>query len=274
VEGRIDGLRFVQRLTAIPGLSRIELTTEIDFGGGSHPGPQMADHRSDLAYYIQDHRKLCLNFESEFSRSFCDSPFLLAEPADSRVTAASLLGLERGEGSCLAIHHRGTPGWHLDRESGLARNVLGWGPEQWLYASDDSITPGGSRHTAVRGVHRYHHRITFPPRRLQAIRSAHDFRLPVLAIEMRSGGGRSAPWSFLEVEPEAVILTALFARDGRTHARLWNASDQAADASLIGSVRVGAGVTLRLEEQPSCGWPRLRPWGFQTLRLDNDGESV
>ena len=275
VEGRIVDLPFVQWLTAIPDLSRIDLRTEIDFGSGHHPGPQMADHCSELAYYIQDNRKLCLNFESEFSRSFCDSPFLLAEPTGPRITAGSLLGLERDEGSCLAIHHRGTPGWYLDREAGLARNVLAWGPEQWLYASDDSITPGRSRYTAVRGLHRYHHQVALPASRLEAIRSAHDFRLPVLSVEIRSTTRESsAPWSFLEVEPETVLLTALFARDGRTHARLWNASDEPADAALIGGSAVDAGVSLRLEEQASCGWPRLRPWGIQTLRLDPAGESV
>lgn len=275
VEGRLVDLPFVQWLTAIPDLCRIDLTTEIDFGSGRHLGPQMADHCSELAYYIQDNRKLCLNFESEFSRSFCDSPFLLAEPTGPRVTAGSLLGLERDEGSFLAIHHRGTPGWHLDRESGLARNVLGWGPEQWLYASDDSITPGRSRYTAVRGRHRYHHQIARPASRLEAIRSAHDFRLPVLTVEVRgTTGKRSAPWSFLEIEPETVVLTALFARDGRTHARLWNASSEPADAALIGGSAVDAGVSLRLEEQASCGWPRLPPWGIQTLRLDPARENA
>jgi hypothetical protein len=275
LEGRLLDIPFVQWVTAIPALRRIDLTTEIDFGGGRHPGPQMADHGSDLAYYVQDHRKLCLNFESDFSQSFCDSPFLLAEPAGPRVTAGSLLGLERDEGSCVAIHHRGTPGWHLDRESGLARNVLGWGPAEWLYASDDSITPGRSRYTAVRGRHRYHHRIAFPAGRLEAVRSAIDFRLPVLSIEIRGAtGGLPAPWSFLEVAPETVILTALFARDGRTHARLWNASDEPTDASLVGSRGAEAEVSLRLEERAPCRRPRLRPWGFQTVRLDNGTDSV
>jgi hypothetical protein len=264
----------MQWLTATPDLCRIDLTTEIDFGSGHHPGPQMADHRSDLAYYIQDHLKLCLNFESKYSRSFCDSPFLLAEPAGPRTTAGSLLGLERDEGGRLAIHHRGTPGWYLDREAGLARNVLAWGPEQWLYASDDSITPGGSRYTAVQGQHRYHHQIAQPASRLEALRSAHDFRLPVLSVEMGSAKAlSSAPWSFLAIEPETVVLTALFARDGRTHARLWNASEEPTEARLIGDPRVDAGVSLRLEARSSCEWPRLRPWGIQTLRLEESNGS-
>ncbi len=272
VEGRILDLRFVQLITAIPDLDRIDLATEIDFGDGEHPGPQLADHRPDQAYYIQDRRKLCLNFESEFSRAFCDSPFLLAEPAGPRVTTGSLLGLERTDGSCVALQHRGTPGWHFDRESGLARNVLAWGPEQWLYASDDSITPGRSRYTAVRGLHRYQHQIAFPASRPQAIRSAQEFRLPVLATPMRHGAGeRGGRWSFLEIEPESIFLTALFVRDGRTYARLWNASDEPVDASLIGNHSAEAAVSLRLEERGSGGWPRLRPWGIETVRLDDRG---
>lgn len=274
VEGRIAALPFVQWMTAIPDLNRIDLTTEIDFGSGVHPGPQLADHGSDLAYYAQDHRKLCLNVESDFSRTFCDSPFLLEEPTGPRVTAGSLLGLERADGGCVAIHHRGTPGWVLDRGSGLVRNVLGWGPEQWLYASDDSITPGRSRYTAIRGLHRYHHQIALPTSRVEAIRSAHDFRLPVLTAPLeRDTAGCDAPWSFLEVAPERVILTALFARGGRTHARLWNASDEPADVSLIGDRSAGTAVSLRLKERANRGWPRLRPWGFQTVRLEEAGEN-
>jgi hypothetical protein len=273
VEGRILDLRFVQRITAIPELDRIDLTTEIDFGDGAYPGPQLADHRPEQAYYIQDRRKLCLNFESEFGGAFCDSPFLLEEPAGPRVTTGSLLGLERTSDSCVALQHRGTPGWHVDRESGLVRNVLAWGPEQWLYASDDSITPGRSRYTAVRGLHRYQHQIAFPASRLQAIRSAQEFRLPVLAAPMRRGvGARGARWSFLEIEPECVFLTALFVRDGRTYARLWNASDRPVSASLIGARSADAAVSLRLEEQGARGWPRLRPWGVVTVRLDDRGD--
>jgi hypothetical protein len=183
------------------------------------------------------------------------------------------MGLEGAGGGCVAIHHRGTPGWHLDRESGRVRNVLAWGPAQWLYASEDSITPGRSRYTAVQGQHRYHHWIAQPASRSDAIRLAHDSRLPVLAMELGEGnGGLGTPWSFLAVEPERVISTALFARGGRAYARLWNASDEPADVSLGGGHGVGTPVSLRLQEQVSRGWPRLRPWGFQTVRLDAGGE--
>jgi hypothetical protein len=139
----------VQQLLAVAALGRIYLMTEIDFGGGRHLGPQLADHRSELAYYVQDDRKLCLNFEAPFSRNFSDSPFLLSETAGPRVSAGSLLGLERPEGRLVAIHHRGTPGWHLDRESGLARNVLAGAP---VALRATTHHPGSIRRAAVRGL--------------------------------------------------------------------------------------------------------------------------
>jgi hypothetical protein len=70
-----------------------------------------------------------------------------------------------------------------------------------------------------------------------------------------------------------ILLTALFAREGSTYARLWNASGEPTDASLAGRMAVGAEVSLRLDENAG-GWPRLRPWGIHTLRLDNGAESV
>jgi hypothetical protein len=275
LEGGLGDLPFIQSITVIPELGRIQLATEIDFGSGHHPGPQMTDHGPDHAYYIQDDRKLCLNFESSFSRLFCDSPFLLAEPAASRVTAVSLVGLEGPDERRIAILHNGTPGWHVDREAGVVRNVLAWGPQQWLYASEDSITPGQSRYTAVSGVHRYEHQIAVVGDRMGAIRSACEFRLPVRYVRMRDGGGNEpVPRSFFEAGSKTTVMTALFARDGETYARLWNASDEVAEVALGDSTAGATEVSFRLEEKPTCDWPRLRRWGVQTVRLDNPGWTV
>jgi hypothetical protein len=275
IEGHLLGMPFFQCLTSIPALRRIDLWTEIEFWDPKHLGPQLADHRSELAYYLQDDRKLCLNFESAFSSLFCDSPFVLQEPAGPRVTAGSFLGLEGAEGKRATLAHRGTPGWHVDLESGLVRNVLGWGPEQWLYASEDSITPGRSRYTALQGAPSYHHRIEFPSDRLQAVRAAHDHRLPVLAVRIDLPTQvLLGPWSFLDVDPPELLLTALFARDGETYARFWNASDEPKHAGLIGYHGGETGVSLRLRDQAASAWPTLRPWGVQTVRLDNIEASV
>ncbi|MFI5398056.1 MAG: hypothetical protein ACHQ9S_21170 [Candidatus Binatia bacterium] len=267
MHGRLLDLSFVQSITVIPPLRRIELSTEIDFGSGQHLGPQLADHHSELAYYIQDDKKLCLNFDSALTHLFCDSPFLLVEPHGPRVTALSFIGVEGSGSGGAALLHKGTPGWHVDRQQGVLRNVLAWGPEQWLYASDDSVTPGRSRYTAVRGTHRYEHAITPISTRLDAVRAAHDFRLPVLAVDVPGGeGGRRLPWSFLETAPQQAVLTALFARNGKTYARLWNAGDQPVEFAVSGP-HTGTGVSFRLEAESPSGWPSARPWGIQTILL-------
>lgn len=267
IEGRVADLSFTQSITAIPVLRRVQLATEIDFGSGCHLGPQLADHRAEVAYYIQDEKKLCLNFESSLPRLFCDSPFLLVEPSTERLTGSSFVGLEGPAPAGVAILHKGTPGWQIDRGAGVLRNVLAWGPQRWLYASDDSITPGQSRYTAVRGTQRYEHAVVPTARRLDAIRAAHDFRLPVVAVDIPSAkGGGSVPWSFLDVAPEQAIVTALFARDGKTYVRLWNATGEPAEIALSGPLNRAVGVSLQLEEETAPTWPQLRPWSIQTLR--------
>jgi hypothetical protein len=267
VYGRLLDLSFVQSITVIPALGRIELSTEIDFGSGQHLGPQMADHRSEIAYYIQDEKKLCLNFDAALAQLFCDSPCLLVEPHGPRITALSFIGVEGSGSGGVALLHKGTPGWQAERQQGVLRNVLAWGPEQWLYASDDSVTPGRSRYTAVRGTHRYEHAIARISTRLDAVRAAHDFRLPVLAVEVPGGeGGRRLPWSFLETAPQQAVLTALFARNGKTYARLWNASGQPVEFTVSGP-HTSTEVSFRLEADGPSGWPSARPWGIQTVRL-------
>ncbi len=268
IEGRVADLPFTQWITAIPALRRVQLTTEIDFGSGCHLGPQLTDHRADLAYYIQDDKKLCLNFESRLPKLFCDSPFLLVEPSAERLTSLSFVGLEGPAPAGVAILHKGTPGWQIDRDAGVLRNVLAWGPQRWLYASDDSITPGQSRYTAVHGRQRYEHAIVPTATRLDAIRAAVNFRLPVVAVDLPSANGSaSVPWSFLDVAPEQAIVTALFARDAKTYCRLWNAAGEPTKTTLSGSFNRAVGVSLRLEEESAPTSPQLRPWGIHTVRL-------
>jgi len=85
-----------------------------------------------------------------------------------------------------------------------------------------------------------------------------------LASDLPGGeNSRVGPWSFLDLAPEHVILTALFARNGHTYARLWNASDRSTEIKLLAA----EAVSLRLEKERTSAWPRMRPWGVQTVRL-------
>ena len=275
VQGRLADVPFRQSVAMHRDLPRIEFRAEFDFGAGCYLGPQMADHGPEVAYYLQDDKKLCANFASPLRRVFCDSPFLLVELQGPRMIGLSLLALEGEDGRGVALLHRGTPGYYIDREAGVIRNVLAWGPEEWLYASDDSIAAGRSRYTALRGRHVYEYAVVPFASRVEALRAAADYTVPC-AVAPAGGSSGSLPSaeSFLEVVPEEVFLTALFIRGGEAYARLWNASGEGRRVTLRsgGDVRARR-ASLYLEELPPSDRLSLRPWGIQTVRLEGLGPS-
>jgi len=273
VQGRLADVPFRQSITMYRDLPRIDFRAEFDFGAGCYLGPQMADHAPEVAYYLQDDKKLCANFASPLRQVFCDSPFLVVEPHGPRMIGLSLLALEDEDGRGVALLHRGTPGYYVDRDAGVVHNVLAWGPEDWLYASDDSITPGRSRYTALCGRHVYEYAVVpFAPR-LEALRAAADYTVPCAVAPTGSGSGSlPSAASFLEVGPEEVFLTALFIHGGEAYARLWNASHKERRVTLRsgGDLRARP-VSLYLEAMPSSDSLSLRPWGVQTVRIEGLG---
>jgi len=285
VEGRVADIPFRQWATLRPGVPRLELRLELDFGAETYLGPQLeyaADRSADTRprpgtpYYVDDTRKLCLNFETPLRRAVVPSPFLLSESASERLIGLPGLFLEDESGGGLAFLNRGTPGYHLDLEAGVLRNVLAWGPREWLYASDDSLTYGRSRYLALRGRHAYECAVAPGSSRLEALRAALDYQLPCLAMAVEPSAGPLPPvGSFLAVEPEGIVLTALFGQNGGVYARLWNPSPQEQRASL----RSG-GEALRLrpvaldlrDEGAPTNAIGLRPWGIQTVEIEGLGK--
>lgn len=274
VEGRLGQFPFRQWVTVYPSLPRIEVRLELDFGRGAYFGPQLGEGETDRPYYLDDARKLCVNFPSPLRRTFCDSPFLLAETEAERITGVTLLGLDDGRGKGLAFLQRGTPGYHFARREGILRNVLAWAPREWLYASDDSVTSGRSRFTALRGRHVYRYAIVPCASRLEALRASADYRLPCLVQPCpRQSGSLPPRGSFLSIEPGAVLLSAFFIQNDRTYARLWNPSGRrrrAAVRSDDASLRMWA-VSLDLQDERPVDTLSLRPWGVQTVRLEGLG---
>ena len=200
------------------------------------------------------------------------SPFLLSESTSERFIGLPGLFLEDASGCGLAFLNRGTPGYHLDRQAGVLRNVLAWGPHEWLYASDDSLTNGRSRYLALSGRHAYEHAIAPYSSRLEALRAGLDYQLPCLAMAVEASEGPLPPvGSFLAVEPEGIVLTALFGQNGRVYARLWNPSGQEQVVSLRSG---GEGLRLRpvaldlRDEGAPTDAIGLRPWGIQTVRIE------
>lgn len=275
VEGRLGRFPFRQQVTLYSSLPRIDVGLEFDFGDSAYLGPQLGEGEADLPYYLDDARKLCVNFPSSLRRTFCDSPFLLNETEAERISAMTLLALEDGRGKSLAFLQQGTPGYHFDRREGVLRNALAWAPRRWLYASDDSVTSGHSRFTALRGRHVYRYAIAPFTSRLEALRAAADYQLPCLVRTCRRQPGSLPPsGSFLSIEPEGMLLSALFIQNDRTYARLWNPSGRRRRAALQsegGSPRMWA-VSLDLRTEQPVDALSLRPWGVQTVRLEGLGE--
>jgi hypothetical protein len=276
VEGRIADIPFRQWATLRQGLPRLELRLELDFGSETYLGPQLENARPGTPYYVDDARKLCLNFETRLRRAVVPSPFFLSESAGERLIGLPGLFLEDQSESVLAFLNRGTPGYHFDRQTGVLRNVLAWGPREWLYASDDSITYGRSRYLALRGLHAYEYAIAPCSSRLEALRTALDYQLPCLAMAVEASPGPLPPeGSFLTIEPEGIVLTALFRQNGHVYARLWNPSPQERPVTLRSgddALRL-CPVTLDLRNEGArSNAVQLRPWGIQTVRIEGFGE--
>lgn len=273
VEGNLAAMPFRQWITMYRDLPRIDVRLDLDFGEGSLFGPSGPGSGSDAPYYLQDDRKLCVNLESQLSRCVYDSPFLLAEAEGPRLNALGWAGLERGDGQGMAYLHRGTLGCHLDREAGVLRNVLAWAPARWLYASADFVRGRPSLHTILRGRHTYEYALTPYASPGQAARRAADYRLPLtLTLGDRSPGVLPSRGSFLEVEPEEVLLSALFVQKGALYARLWNASPEPQEATLRSGAELRLHATrLDLTGKVPIERTALRPWGIHTLQLEGLG---
>ena len=268
-DGRLDGIPFSLWFTLYRDLPRIDLRVEFNFGSGSTFGPQLTDHAPHAPYYVQDEKKLCLNLLSSLRRSFSDSPFLISDVAGERISGLSLVGLDDEQERGVALLNRGTPGHHLDRERGILRNVLAWAPKQWPYASDNSVTGGGSRYTALRGGYAYECALVPCPSRLKAVQAAVDYQLPCLGVLLSPRPGQlPSEGSFLRVDPDGVLLSSLFVQKGKVYARIWNASPEGRQATI----RSGGPLSLStcpldLSAEAPADSIDLPPWGLQTLRL-------
>ncbi|MBN1574792.1 MAG: hypothetical protein JW984_16470 [Deltaproteobacteria bacterium] len=280
VEGSVAGLSFIQTLTEYRGTGRIAGRVGIDFGEeGAYLGPQIEDDEPGRACSVQDERKLCLALKSSKKRMWCASPFWIGEIKGERAASASWVGIEDGDGRGLALINRGTRGYYLDRNTGVFRNVLAWGPKEWIYASDDSITRGRSKYTMLRGKETFRYAIAPYASREEAEIAAAEVRLPLLAIFRGGGqdeerGELPPPFSALSVSPKSVIITAFLVRGGEIYARLWNGSDGKVEAEIVTaeggpvySAPLGLGVG---GEELTGSRLTIPPWGIRAVRIGEE----
>jgi hypothetical protein len=280
VRGDVANIPFRERVTLYHDLPRVDFRVEFDFGDGSLFGPQMADHRPDEAYFVQDEKKLCVNVETPFRRALYESPYLLDRTRGGRIIGLGFVGLEDDDGRGVALLNRGTRGHHFDGRRGLVRQVLAWAPEYWLYAGDDFVESTETRYTYMTGRGSYEFALAPCESEWEVLRASSDYLLPVFWAPVEASKGRlPASAGFLSVGPEPVLLTALFAsgrraggRDGALYARLWNASGRRRRAVLrSGGRRRATLCDLDLRPEAGDGDQRsalsLRPWGIQAVRI-------
>jgi len=274
IRGSIAGIPLVHTLTMYHGIGRIDGRVRFDFGeDGVFLGPRMEDTNTDEAYSIQDERKLCLCLVSPYRDMYCASPFWAGKMKGHRAAGASWAGLKGKNRRGIALINRGTRGYHLDRAGGAFRNVLAWGPREWIYASRDSITRGRSPYTALTGTHEYEYSIAPYPSHAGAFLAAECSFLPLRARWNDGGdrGGLPSSWSALSVESTSVIVTAFLVRNGALHARVLNASDDTVN-TRIGSDLTGKLCSVPLgfdgtaDELPG-GRISLDPWGVRSVRI-------
>jgi alpha-mannosidase len=276
----LAGIPFRERVTLYRDLPRIDFRADFDFGDGTLLGPQLEDHRPDEAYFVQDEKKLCVNVEAPFREVLYESPYLLDRSHGGRVIGLGFVGLEDASGRGVALLNRGTRGHHFDARRGVLRQVLAWAPAHWLYAGEDFLEPTQTRFTYLTGRVSYEFALYPYHSEWEAERASWDYLLPVLWAPVKPSRGRlPLSASFLDVGPEPMLLTALFASAQRTgrqgedvYARLWNASNRQRRAVLRSGGRVRVlpcdfDLSPANEDGEGGGALSLRPWGIQTVRV-------
>jgi len=241
----------------------------------------LEDHRPDEAYFVQDEKKLCVNVETPFREVFYESPYMLDRSSGGRVIGLGFAGLEDASGRGVALLNRGTRGHQFDAPRGLLRQVLAWAPAHWLYAGEDFLEATQTRFTYLTGRAGYDFALAPYDSEWEVLRASWDYLLPVLWAPVKPSRGRlPLSGSFLNVGPEPVLLTALFASvhraDGREegiYARLWNASSRQRRAVLRSGGRVrtlpcNLNLSPADEDGDRSAALSLRPWGIQTVRVE------
>jgi hypothetical protein len=105
--------------------------------------------------------------------------------------------------------------------------------------------------------------------RTEALRAAMGYQLPCLGVLVAPRAGRlPEEGSFLRVEPEQALLSALFVQANRVYARLWNYSPDRVEANVgSGGPLSLQACSLDLREGETVERLGLAPWGVGTLRL-------
>ena len=103
-------------------------------------------------------------------------------------------------------------------------------------------------------------------------RKALEYNFPVVSVCSAVGSGRLGDTvQPLSVGAAGVMVSALYPEGAKTYLRLFDYSDQAAEAAVAfgnGEARLEKTDLLGRDEKPASSLVRLRPWQFQTFRVE------
>jgi hypothetical protein len=268
LSGNFTGLFYLQKFTFYKKLARIDVETVFTFDENVTFGPEPSDGKG---FYAMDGKKLCVCFPLCKGSVIRSVPFMSEETNTEHFIGNNWAGIEH-DGSGLALICPGARGFHYDKETGILKLVLAWSPSSWMYASDDSFTPNGSKYVRLKGIHRFRYSLLLYKNRLEAIRCAEETRLPVsfAVVSQTPLANQPDKPGFFSVSPDEILLSALFVRDSRIFGRLYNPTGSALEAELLSPLPLKISTcNMALDSGISVpdGKIRLRPYGVQTIGI-------
>lgn len=268
LSGTLAGMSYTQTYTFYKKLARIDVETEFAFDKNQTFGPESTDGKG---FYSMDGRKLCVCFPACQGILIRSAPFIVEETASETFIGNNWAGIE-SDGIGLAVICPGARGFHYDKDTGILRLVLAWSPSSWMYASDDSFSPNGSKFVRLKGNHRFRYSLLPYKNRLEAIKCAEETRLPVSSAVGSQTPSANPPdkFSFFSVIPDEVLLSSLFVRHGRIFGRLYNPTGSTLEAEIVSGLPLEIStydMALDTGTPVSDGRIRLRPYGVQTIGI-------
>lgn len=237
LQGSIGKILFEEEFVFYRTLPRIEINVTLDCGEGLYFGPEKKESSPGRAYYMQNEKKLNLNFHfNPASEILTGGAFLVESRKATNFNADGFAAPASGSNPGWSLLRKGTFGCRWEAEQGLLQTVLAWAPREWLYASDDSLRAGGSLYARLKGRLTYRsalHYGAITPEEL--ISTSTSFARPFLVgtIDQDEPRKASAIYNFLPVLPPGLNITALFREEDRIYIRLCNYSSIAKEFYLL-----------------------------------------
>ncbi|MDY6827317.1 MAG: hypothetical protein SVV67_09145 [Bacillota bacterium] len=273
LRGRVGDIDFQEEIIFYRVLPRVEVTVALDCREGLNFGPQKEESSTGRAYYMQNEKKLNLNFNfSPAAAVLTGGTFVVEQRKIVDFNAFGFVSPAGGSKKGWSLLRPGSFGCRWKAEQGLLQTVLAWAPGEWLYASDDSIRAGGSRYTKLKGKHTYRCALHYSPTSAEelvktSVSFAEPF-LPGMVVQEQQQLKNCAASDFLTSSLPRPFITALFREEDGIYLRLCNYSSADKEVSFSDSNLLVRPVNMDLKASGEPGAELILPPGrIQTVQI-------